>query len=265
MSARKVGSWLLCSIAAGGSLPSLAQAEIGTFRAYAGVVPTSYRVSFDSGAPVGYANKTAKSNYTAISLGGTWIHPKGIYVDLSAQQSGSATHDFWSDATSEAQKFSHDVYTLTAGYSHVFPSGISASGFGGYTQANTTLDAPKGANVPGAGIILFSKDKFDSKGIFIGVGGGIPALRGQFSGSIALASMKGTWTDDNGFSNSASYTTGFSVSGGYTYRISEALGVTVDLRHQQYKYDFGVYANNSPTYSVTEKITSAGVRLSYQF
>ncbi|HET7201339.1 MAG TPA: hypothetical protein VFI80_11065 [Burkholderiales bacterium] len=262
MSARKVGSWVLCSIAAGGLLPSLAQAEIGTFRAYAGVMPTRYSVSFDNGAPDAppstYKNKTAKSSYTAVTLGGTWIHPKGIYVDLSAQQSGSATHDLWSDVTNQSQKFTHDVYTLTAGYSHVFPSGMSASGFGGYTQANTTLAAPE----PPLG---FSKDTFDSKGIFIGVGGGIPALRGQFSGSIALASMSGTWKDDNGFNNSASYTTGFSLSGGYTYRISEALGVTVDLRHQQYKYDFGVYANNSPTYSVTEKITSAGVRLSYQF
>src|SRR5690349_12205732 len=262
MRASKVGSWLLCSMAGGGLLPAAAQAETGAFRAYAGVLPTSYSVSFDNGAPDAppstYKNKTAKSSYTAVTLGGTWISPGGIYVDLSAQQSGSATHDLWSDVPNQSQKFTHDVYTLTAGYSHVFSSGMSASGFGGYTQARTTLAAPE----PPLG---FSKDTFNSKGVFLGVGGGIPALRGQFSGSLALAFMSGTWKDDNGFNNSASYTTGFSVSGGYTYRINQSLGVTADLRHQEYKYDFGVYQNNAPTYSVTEKITSAGVRLGYQF
>jgi len=40
------------------------------------------------------------------------------------------------------------------------------------------------------------------------------------------------------------------------------LGVTADLRYQQYKYDFGT---EIPGYTVTEKITSLGVRLGYQF
>lgn len=249
----------------GSIVPAAVQAEIGTFRVYAGAAPTSYSVSFDSGAPIGYANQTAKSSYTAANLGLTWVSPKGIYVDLSGQQSLSATHDLWSGITSGSQKFTHDAYTLTAGYSYILQSGKSVSGFGGYTQGTTTLAAPRGTNLPGFGPINWSKDTFDSKGIFFGAGGGLPALGGQLSASFALAFMSGKWKDDAGFNDSASYTTGFSLGGAYTYRINQSLGVTADLRQQQYKYNFGVYAVNSPTYSVTEKVTSAGVRLSYQF
>src|SRR5207249_143050 len=81
-----------------------------------------------------------------------------------------------------------------------------------------------------------------SQGIFVGAGGGIPALRGQFSGSVAIAGMKGKWKDDNGFSNTADTTFGFSLGGAYTYPITPALGVTADLRYQQYKYNFDVVA-----------------------
>jgi len=41
------------------------------------------------------------------------------------------------------------------------------------------------------------------------------------------------------------------------------LGVTADLRYQQYKYNFGVVTTAG--YTVTEKITSLGVRLGYRF
>jgi len=73
----------------------------------------------------------------AANLGVTWISPKGIYVDFAAQQSLSAHHDLWDSVTSQKQDFSHDTYTLTAGYSHPFAQGASVSGFGGYTASNT--------------------------------------------------------------------------------------------------------------------------------
>src|SRR5690242_7189717 len=264
MRASKVGSWVLCSIAAGGLLPAAAQAEIGTFRGYVGAAPTSYQISFDQNAPnfgggLNYQGKTAKSSYTAVNLGLAWTSPKGIYVDVSGQKSLSATHDFWSDVGSSSEDFSHDAYTLTGGYSHVLSgSGMSISGFGGYTQASTSLGAPSPP-------FNFSEDKFQSKAIFLGVGWGMPALGGQVGASLAIASGSGTWKDDNGFNNNADYMIGYSVGASYTYKINQSFGVTADLRHQQYRYDFGVYATNAPAYSVTEKITSAGVRLSYQF
>ena len=61
------------------------------------------------------------------------------------------------------------------------------------------------------------------------------------SGSVALAGMTGKWRDDVSYNNSADYTVGFSLSAGYTYKFSQAWGVTADLRSQQYKYTFGAY------------------------
>ncbi len=233
--------------------PAAVQAQ-SAFRVYGGLSPTTYKISFDQNAP--YSNRTAKSSYTAANLGGTWISPKGIYVDLAASQSLSAHHDLWDSVTSQKQDFSHDTYTLTAGYSHAFAQGASVSGFGGYTKSTTVLHAPRPP-------FLFSKDTFDSQGIFVGAGAGVPALRGQFSGSVAIAGMKGKWRDDNGFNNTADTTFGFSLGGGYTYPITPALGVTADLRYQQYKYNFGVVT--AAAYTVTENITSLGIRLGYRF
>src|SRR5256885_38288 len=156
------------------------------------LAPTSYKISFDRNAPVGYSNQTAKSSYTAANVGLTWISPKGIYVDFATSQSLSATHDLWNSVTSQKQDFSHDSYTLTGGYSHAFARGVSVSSFGGYTVSDTVLHAPRPPQT-------FSKDTFDSQGIFIGAGAGVPALRGQFSGSIAIAGMKAKWKNDTGF------------------------------------------------------------------
>lgn len=231
-----------------------AQAQSGVFRVYAGIAPTTYRISFDNNAP--YANLTAKSSYVAANLGLTWVSPNGIYVDASGQKSLSAKHDLWEATGDGTQKFSRDSYTLTGGYIYVFPRGVSVSGFGGYTHGKTTLHAPSG--------FPWTKDFFESKGIFIGAGAGVPALSGQFSGSVAVAGMKGTWKDDNGFDNDAETTLGFSLGGAYTYKLSESLGLTADLRYQQYKFDFGAQAT-FPAYTVTEKLVSAGVRLGYQF
>src|SRR6266853_2408664 len=179
--------------------PVVAQAQ-NVFRLYGGLAPTAYKISFDQNSP--YGSVTAKSSYTAVNAGLTWISTKGIYVDFAASQSLSATHDLWNSvANTPPQDFSHDTYTLTGGYSHAFAQGASVSGFGGYTVSNTQLNARKPP-------LLFSKDKFDSQGIFIGVGGGYPALGGQISASLAIASMKGKWKDDNGLNNSADYTIG---------------------------------------------------------
>ncbi len=173
--------------------PAAAQAQ-SAFRVYGGLAQTTYKISFDQNAPnfgglLNYSNKTAKSSYTAANIGLTWASPKGIYVDFAASQSLSATHDLWNSVPNTSpQDFSHDTYTLTGGYSHAFAQGASVSGFGGFISSNTVLNAPS----PPFG---FSKDKFDSQGIFVGVGGGIPALRGQFSGSVAIAGMKGKGRD----------------------------------------------------------------------
>jgi len=231
--------------------PAAAQAQSGTFRLYAGLAPTTYRITLD--IPAAF-NATAKSSYVAANLGATWVSPRGIYVDVSGQKSLNAKHDLWEITGDGQQKFSRDSYTLTGGYIHVLSGGVSISGFGGYTYGKTIFYTP-----PGFG---YSKDIFESKGIFVGAGAGVPALRGQFSGSLAIAGMKGNQKDDNGFAIDADTTFGFSLSGAYTYKLSEALGVTADLRYQQYKYDFDTQI---PGYTVTEKITSVGVRLGYQF
>jgi hypothetical protein len=267
MKTHRIELWALLFVSA--FFPAAAQAQSGMFRASVGIAPTIYNISFDNNAPLGYAGKTAKSTYLAGNAGLTWVSPSGVYVDLSGQISDrDATHDLWKDSTvSQDQDFKHDTYTLTGGYSRGFASGVSVSGFGGYTYGKTTLAAPKGATVPSSGgplLIPFSKDIFESDGIFLGVGGGIPALRGVFSGSVAIAGMQGKWTDDNGFNNKASTTFGFSLGGSYTYPITPAFGVTADLRYQQYKYNFGV-VNTTSAYAVTEKVTSLGVKLSYRF
>ncbi len=266
MKTYRIELWALLFVFA--FFPAATQAQ-GAFRLYAGLAPTSYSISFDSNAPVGYAGKTAKSTYLAENLGLTWVSPKGIYVDLSGQWSGrNATHDLWKDSTvTQKQDFTHDTYTLTAGYSHSLASGLSISGFGGYTHGKTTLAAPKGAVIPGGFTLLFSEDVFQSNGIFIGVGTGMAAIGGTVSASVAIAAMKGTWKDNNGFNNDADYTFGFSLGGGYTYPITPSLGVTADFRYQQYRYDFGVInaTVTQPAYAVTEKIASLGVKLGYRF
>src|SRR2546430_12121042 len=66
--------------------PAAAQAQ-NVLRLYGGLAPTSYKISFDRNAPVGYSNQTAKSSYTAANIGLTWISPKGIYVDFATSQS----------------------------------------------------------------------------------------------------------------------------------------------------------------------------------
>jgi len=243
------------AILAAGFFSATAQAQ-GVIRLYAGPAKTTYKISFDSNAP--YKNKSAKSDYTATNVGLTWVSPIGLYVDASAQQSGSATHDLWATTTSQPQKFSHTSYLLTVGYVRVFERGGNISGFGGYKSGHTELAAPKPP-------FPWTKDKFDSKGIFVGMGGGVPALGGQFSGSVALALMNGKWTDDNGYDNSADTTLGYSAGFGYTYKFTPALGLTADWKYQAYKYNFAVYSVTQPEYAVQEKITSVGVRLSYQF
>ena len=240
---------LLCAAAA--FFPALAQAQSGVFRVYAGLAPTSYRITLNI---PGAFNATAKSNYAAANLGATWVSPRGVYVDVSGQTSLNAKHDLWDSTGAGQQKFSRDSYTLTGGYIHPLSGGVSISGFGGYTYGKTIFYAPPG--------FTQSKDIFESKGIFVGAGAGVPALRGQFSGSLAVAGMKGNQKDDAGFDIKADTTFGFSLGGAYTYKLSEALGVTADLRYQQYKYDFGTQI---PGYKVTEKMTSLGVRLGYQF
>jgi len=263
MKTHRIGLWALPFIFA--FFPAAAQAQMGTFRLYAGVAPTTYKISFDQNAPnfggsLNYSNKTAKSSYTAANIGLTWASPKGIYADLAASQSLSATHDLWSSVpNAPPQDFSHDSYTLTGGYSHAFARGASISGFGGFIWSNTVLNAPNPQ-------FLFGKDKFDSHGIFFGVGGGYPALGGQFSASVAIAYMSGKWSDQGtpAYNNHADNTFGFSLGGGYTYKFSQAWGVTGDIRLQRYNYDFAT-SSVTTAYQVSEKIASAGVKLSYQF
>src|SRR5258708_2361224 len=168
--------------------PALAQAQSGVFRVYAGLAPTSYHITLDI---PGAFNATAKSTYAAANLGATWVSPRGIYVDVSGQTSLNAKHDLWEITGDGRQKFLRDSYTLTGGYIHALPGGVSISGFGGYTYGKTIFYTP-----PSFG---YSKDIFESKGIFVGAGAGGPALRGQFSGSLAVAGMKGHQNDDNGF------------------------------------------------------------------
>src|SRR5258708_26158455 len=112
--------------------PAVAQAQ-STFRLYAGVAPTSYKITFDQNAPnfggaLNYQNKTAKSSYTAANIGFTCASARGIYDDLAASPSLTATHDLWNSVpTTSPQDFSHASYTLTADYSHAFAQGASIS------------------------------------------------------------------------------------------------------------------------------------------
>ena len=261
--------WMLLPAVAGGFLSTGAQAQ-NTFRVYAGIAPTTYSMSFDNNGPTGYKNKTAKADYTAKNVGFSWISPQRIYADVSLQRSGSATHDLWKDATlpgggpAPEQDFSHDSEILTAGYIHLLSDGMTVSGFGGLRHGKTTLNAPKGATVP-AGTITWSKDFFESRGVFFGAAWGMPALAGSISLSGALALMGGKWTDDVSFNNKADSTVGFSFNASYTYRFAQAWGVTADYRYQTYKYAFNQTSTVFLPYDVTEKISSIGARVSYQF
>jgi hypothetical protein len=141
---------------------------------------------------------------------------------------------------------------------------MTVSGFGGLRRGKTTLAAPRGGTVP-AGVITWSKDFFDSRGVFFGAAWGMPALGGSISVSGALALMGGKWTDDVTFSSEADSTVGFSLNASYTYRFAQAWGVTADYRFQTYNYAFNQNSAVFLPYDVTEKINSIGARVSYQF
>jgi len=248
--------WML-SVVAAGFVSSAAQAQ-QTFRPYAGLALTNYSIKFDSNAFPGYANKTAKSDYLAPTVGFTWISPQRIFVDASYQTSLSATHDLWKDITSQDQDFSRSSYTVTAGYVHVLSGGSTVTGFGGLTGGKSTLKAP------GPPSMSWTEDVFTSNGVFGGAAWGMPALGGSISLSGALALMSGKWTDDTGFSAEATSTVGFSFGAGYTYRITPAWGVTADLKIQNYSYTFDP-PGTAPDYKVTETTRALGARVSYQF
>jgi hypothetical protein len=250
-------SWLLILAAAAGlgSLPAQAQ---HVFRPYAGLAYTNYSIKFDNNAFVGYQNKTATSKYLAPTVGFTWVTPQRIYFDVQYQSSLSATHDLWKDFGAEDQDFERKIFNLTGGYVHVLQNGISITGFAGYTKAESTLKAP------GPPLMAWREDVFTSNGPFIGAGAGFPGLGGQFTVSLALAALKGKWTDDTGFEAKAKASGGVSLGGGYTYRFTPALGITADLKIQNYSYTFEPGGGN-PDYTVKENTRALGARVSYQF
>jgi len=257
---------MLCPVVAAAFLSTAAQAQ-QTFRVYGGVAENKYSIAFSGSAFPGYAGKTAKSTYLSENVGFSWVLPQRIYFDLSYQKSASADHDLWKGfVDGDKQDLSNKAATLTGGYIMVQPSGMSITAFGGLRKSETTLAAPKDAN---PGVFAFSKDTFDSTGAFAGAGVGLPALGGQFSFSGALALLKGTWKDDapvNPFYSKADLTLGYSLNAGYTYKFTQALGVSADLRYQLYNFNFTrTSAGVDVPYDVTEKTVSAGVRLSYQF
>jgi hypothetical protein len=248
---------MLLPVVAAGLLSPAVQAQ-QTFRVYGGLAFTDYSIKFDSNAFPGYANKTAKSDYLAPTIGFTWVSPQRVFVDASYQTSLSATHDLWKDLNSQDQDFSRTSYTVTAGYVHVLSGGSTITGFGGLTGGKSTLNAPGPPTMP------WTEDVFTSNGVFGGAAWGMPALGGSISFSGALALMSGKWTDDTGFSAEAKSTVGFSLAGSYTYRITPAWGVTADLKIQNYAYTFDP-TGTAPDYKVTENIKALGARVSYQF
>lgn len=263
---------LLLAAAAGfSSVPAQAQ---HVFRPYVGLAWTDYSIKFDSNAFPVYANKTAKSTYLAPNVGISWITPQRIFVDFTVQRSGSATHDLWNDALlggspAGEQDFSYNAEALTVGYVHLLSQGQTISGFGGLRHGKTTLNAPRGATVPGfAGTITWSKDVFDSKGIFFGAAWGLPAWGGSINLSGALAILGGNWKDDDNpqFNADANATVGLGLNASYTYRFAQAWGVTADIRLQSYGYNFTrPTTTGSIDYNVNERIASLGARVSYQF
>lgn len=257
---RSFKSWMLLLAAAAGFSSLSAQAQ-HVFRPYAGLALTNYSIKFDSNGFPGYANKTAKSDYLAPTIGFTWVSPQRIFVDASFQSSLSATHDLWKDITSADQDFSRYSYTVTGGYVHVLSGGSTVSFFGGLTGGKSTLKAP------GQPFMTWTEDVFTSIGPFFGGAWGTAALGGSINFSGALALMAGNWKDNSGtFDADAKSTVGFSVGAGYTYRITPAWGVTADLKIQNYSYTFDPETPASaPDYKVTENIKALGVRVSYQF
>jgi hypothetical protein len=263
---------LLLAAAAGfGSLSAQAQ---HVFRPYVGVAPTSYSIKFDSNAFPGYANKTAKADYLGANVGFSWITPERIYADISVQRSGSATHDLWKDATigtggpaAPDQDFSHNSEVLTVGYIHLLSGGQTLSGFGGLRHGKTTLNAPQNATIP-QGTITWSKDTFETQGVFFGAAWGLPALGGSISLGGAVAFMGGNWKNDGNppFEADANATVGVSLNASYTYRLGQSWGVTADVRLQSYGYNFTRdTSTGSIDYNVNESIRSIGARVSYQF
>lgn len=261
---KRAGIKLLALLSLAAVCPTAALAQDGLVRISVGAAQTDYSIKFDALAPAAgalgtYKNKTAKSEYTATSLGLTLISGKGLYFDVTGTQSGSATHDLWATITPATKdEFSHDSITATLGFVQVFPAGGSLSGFMGYRKGETELAAPKPPST-------FSRDTFESQGVFFGMGGGFPALGGSINMSGAIAFMSGKWTDDAGFYSEADYTFGYSFGVGYTYRIGKAWAVTLDYRYQLYSYSFGIYTANTPDYDVTEKISAVGLKISGQF
>jgi hypothetical protein len=219
----------------------------------AGLTSTTYDLEFDNNGP--YANAKATSKYTGKNVGVTIFSDSGCYFDVSGQTSGDATHDLWKPRPE--QPFSRDDLTLTIGVTTQSDSG-STSFFGGLKTGSSELKAPPN-------VFSWTRDTFDSSGVFGGVGFGVPVAGGTFGMNAAVAVMSGEWTDDAGFQNEADYTVGYSLGVNYKYMIAPQFGISVDYKLQAYSYDFAVYSGTQPAYTVVETLSSFGVNAILQF
>ncbi|MDH4190433.1 MAG: hypothetical protein OEW21_09530 [Betaproteobacteria bacterium] len=234
-------------------------ADEGVIRARLVVSSNNYELSFDDKAP--YANRSAKSSYSMTGLGLTAVSAGGAYIDFVAQNSGSAKHDLWNNLAGNPppQAFKREEAAVTLGVSTRMGEGAS-SAFLGYKTGTSTLDAPPLT-------FTWTKDIFESSGLFFGGGFAFPALNGNIGLNGALALMSGKWTDNDvpPYNNKADTTVGFSFGASYSYMFTGNVGMSIDWKYNAYSYNFAVYSVTVPAYTVTEKINSIGVNLLAQF
>lgn len=237
---RLVGGCALSAAMLVGMMQSAA-AE-GVVRARASYSSNTYDLSGDY--------RTATSDFNALGVGITFAAESGWYLDVFSSSSSSATHDIYA----RAGDFEREDFSVTVGF--------AAEGFGmfaGYKSGESILHVPSGLVSPPA----WTYDKFESAGVFGGVSLSTPTgPTSSLSGSVALALMGATWTDDAGFSDDADTAVGFSLGASWSTMFGPNFGASLDFKYQMYSFDFG---DATTFFFVDEEITSIGASVFVQF
>ena len=236
------------------TLATFAQDE-GTWRARVGVSQNSFTTLWSGG--------DVKANFQSLNTGATYIAPSGWFFDGVLKTSGKTTWNSVELTNAEGalndghdNDYSRTDTTITVG--KAFEGGYQV--FGGYQNSASKLTLPN-AWVTNYG--SQSSEKFNVSGYFVGVGKTFAVGSGSLNLNVAIGQMTGKLTDSVGQDHTSSGGTGTSFGATYTYLFDKHLGLSVEVKEQQYKYTFG--ASNIILTSGKDQMTLYGANLFYQF
>ena len=222
--------------------PTIASDD-GVLRARLGLSDNSFTTLYSGG--------DMEVDYTSLNMGVTWIRPDALYLDLAYKQDLGAS---WN--TRELTGFSDEDYsradiTLTVG--KALDNGVQV--FAGYQNSQTDIALP-------AAWGMVSEEEFNISGFFLGAGRSFKVGEGSLNLNAALGYMDAELYDGGGVWHDSKKGSGHSLGASYTLFLSEGLAANIELKQQNYDYDFD---DDAPLTSGDDKMTMIGINLVRQF